>query len=284
MEFLDFLQNIKWSWGSEENPHSITLMQIILALLILFGARVIAWFTNRILLARFFKRRKIDIGRQYTLTRLVFYVIYIAGILTALQSLSIELSVLWAGSAALLVGIGLGLQETFKDFVSGLIILFEGTVEVGDIIQVDGLVAIVREIGFRTSQVETRDEISILIPNSKLVSENVINWSHLPSPTRFQIFVGVSYSSNVQLVEKLLLEAAIQHPSVLKNPKSYVEFKDFGNSSLDFILHYYSFEFFKSETIKSDIRFEIVKLFREHEIEIPFPQTDLWIRNPEDLN
>lgn len=280
MEFFEFLNRKIWSWGPD-GEHVITVSQLIIAVLILFAARLLAWFTNKVLLARFFKRKNVDIGRQYTLMRLVFYVVYVGGIFTALQYLDIQLSVLWAGSAALLVGIGLGLQETFKDFVSGLIILFEGTVAVGDIIQVDGLVAIVREIGFRTSLVETRDEISIIIPNSKLVSENVTNWSHLPSPARFQIFVGVSYNSNVQLVEKILLEAANNHPSILKEPLAFVEFKDFGNSSLDFILHYFSYDFFNSERVKSDIRFEIVKLFREHDIEIPFPQRDVWIRRDE---
>ncbi|MDF1866532.1 MAG: mechanosensitive ion channel [Saprospiraceae bacterium] len=262
---------------------TLTIRNILIAITILIIGWLLAWFINKVLLARFFQRKKIDIGRQFTLKRLVLYLVYTGAILTALQSLGISLSVLWAGSAAFLVGIGLGLQDTFKDFVSGLILLFEGTVEVGDIIQTEGLVAVVKSIGIRTSLVETRDEISIIIPNSQLVAEKVTNWSHLRTPSRFQVNVGVAYSSDVQLVEKLLLEAANKHPSILKKPIPFIEFKDFGNSSLDFTVHYFSNAFLQSEIIKSDLRFHINKVFREHEIEIPFPQRDLWVRNPKDL-
>ena len=200
-----------------------------------------------------------------------------------LELLGVRLSVLLAGSAALLVGIGLGLQDSFKDVVSGLIILGEGTIEVGDIVIVDNLVARVKKIGLRTSRVETRDEASIIIPNSRLVVNNVTNWSHNQEPTRFQVTVGVAYGSDVRLVEKLLLQVAAEHPAVLAEPKARVEFQAFGNSSLDFILHFFSNEYMGIEFVKSDIRYAINDVFRANQVTIPFPQRDLWVRNPEAL-
>jgi small-conductance mechanosensitive channel len=193
------------------------------------------------------------------------------------------LSWLIGGSAALLVGIGLGLQQTFNDLISGIIILIEGTVEVGDIVKIDESVAVVRKIGLRVSQIETRDNSTLIIPNSKLVVDNVNNLSHDIKPTRFQIDVGVGYNSDVRLVEKLLLQAANEHSRVSKKPKPRVQFRDFGNSSLDFTLHFHSQERMSVEFIKSDIRFNIIHLLRENKIEIPFPQQDLWLRNAESL-
>ncbi|MEM1123316.1 MAG: mechanosensitive ion channel domain-containing protein, partial [Bacteroidota bacterium] len=175
-------------------------------------------------------------------------------------------------------------QQTFNDLVSGLILLVEGSVEVGDIIQVDGLIGKVESINIRTSQIGTRDNVSILVPNSKLVGENAINWSHTATPARFQIRVGVSYSSNVDLVTNLLLQAANDHPKVLKNPAPHVQFIDFGSSSLDFDLHFFSREYMTIEMVKSDIRYTITRLFRDNHIEIPFPQRDLWLRNGEVLH
>ncbi|MEM0993681.1 MAG: mechanosensitive ion channel domain-containing protein [Bacteroidota bacterium] len=204
-------------------------------------------------------------------------------VLIALESIGIQLSVLWGGAAALMVGIGLGLQQTFNDVISGLILLVEGTIEVDDVVEVDGFVGKVKSIGLRTSKVETRNRISILVPNSKLVGENTINWTHNQHPIRFQVSVGVAYASDVELVTQLLLEAAHGHSSVLKEPEPMVQFLDFGNSSLDFILHFFSYEQMSIEIVKSDLRYRITRLFREHDVEIPFPQQDLWLRNAEVL-
>lgn len=255
------------------------ILQVVGAVLILLLARLLVWLVNQVILSRYFNRKKIDIGRRFTISRLVLYVLYTIGILLALETLGVQLSVLWAGSAALLVGVGLGLQQTFNDLVSGLIILSEGTVEVGDIVVVDGLVGKVQKIGLRTSMVETRDEFSIIIPNSKLVVDNVTNWSHNETPTRFQVQVGVAYASDPQQVKEILLEIAREHPQVLPQPKPKVEFNDFGDSSLNFNLHFWSYEFFRSEFVKSDIRFAVMEKFKQYDIEIPFPQRDLWLRN-----
>lgn len=260
------------------------ILQIFCAAMsILFGFQFIIWLLNDVILARYFRIKGIDLGRQYTVTRLVLYIGFIMGIVALLQVLGISFTLLIGGSAALLVGVGLGLQQTFNDLISGIIILVEGTVKVGDIVKVDGFVAKMRKIGLRVSEIETRDNSVLLIPNSKLVVENVNNWSHYVKPTRFQVTVGVSYTSDVRLVERLLLKAANEHTRVSKKPKPRVQFRDFGNSSLDFMLHFYSTQRMTVEFTKSDIRFNITRLFRENGIEIPFPQQDLWLRNPESL-
>lgn len=263
----------------------VPVLQIFCAAMsILYGFQFFIWLLNDVVLARYFRIKEIDMGRQYTVTRLVLYIGFVMGIVAILQVVGIELAWLIGGSAALLVGLGLGLQQTFNDLISGIIILIEGTVQVGDIVKVDGFVAKMRKIGLRVSEVETRDNSVLLIPNSKLVVENVNNWSHYIKPTRFQVDVGVSYTSDVRLVEKLLLQAANDHSRVSKKPKPKVQFRDFGNSSLDFTLHFYSTQRMNVEFTKSDIRFNITRLFRENNIEIPFPQQDLWLRNPESLH
>lgn len=254
----------------------------MVAVLVLLAGKFLIWLVNSVVLEKFFLRKKIDLGRQYALKQFLNYIIWVLVILTIMEIIGVG-SMLWASSAALLVGIGLGLQDTFKDLISGIVILIEGTVEVGDIVEVDGVVAKVNLIGLRTSHVETRDRVVILIPNSKLVIEKVVNWSHNDSPTRFSIKVGVAYGSNLQLVSELLLRAAASHPKTLQNPPPSFQFKNFGDSSLDFELYFFSEEFFRIEVVKSEIRLEIDRQFRENGVKIPFPQRDLWLRNPEAL-
>jgi len=259
-----------------------TLLLLLKAIFVIVIARVILSVLSK-LLTQFFKKRKVESGRSYAFLQFVKYIVYTAAVLEALNILGIEFTVIWGGAAALMVGIGLGLQQTFNDLISGLILLIEGTVEVGDIVEANGVVGTVMDIGIRTSKIKSRDGIALLIPNSKLVGDSSTNWSHTVQTTRFQIKVGVAYSSDVQLVTNILIESAKNHPKVLKTPEPRVQFRDFGNSSLDFDLHIYSDELLGIEFVKSDIRYKIMELFRKNEIEIPFPQQDLWLRNPETL-
>ncbi len=277
MDFKTFLE-----FTIDLGGHKITVAGILAAILILLAAKFLVWLVNSVLLAKFFLRKRIDFGRQYALKQFLSYIIWVLAILFILEIMGVG-SMLWASSAALLVGVGLGLQDTFKDLISGIVILIEGTIEVGDIVEVDGIVARVNLIGLRTSHVETRDRVVILIPNSKLVIEKVTNWSHNDSPTRFRIKVGVAYGSNLTLVSELLIRAVSSHPKVLDDPKPNFQFRDFGASSLDFEVFFFSEEFFRIELVKSEIRMEIDRLFRENNVQIPFPQRDLWLRNPESL-
>jgi small-conductance mechanosensitive channel len=260
----------------------LSLYHVLIALLIIVAARIMLWLIGRVL-HRYFKQKGVDRGRQYAIQQFIKYIIYTAATLMAMEAIGITFSLVWGGAAALLVGIGLGLQQTFNDLVSGLILLVEGSIEVDDVVEVDGLIGRVTMIGIRTSKVETRDSISILIPNSKLVGDNVTNWSHNGQPIRLKVTVGVAYSSDVDLVTSILLQAVDELEDVLKTPEPEVQFTDFGNSSLNFIVLFYSDRYMRAEFVKSSVRYNIIKLFRQNKIEIPFPQQDLWLRNAEVL-
>lgn len=263
---------------------SLDLIKLVYALLILFGARVGFLLTYRMILSRFYRRRKIDTGRRFAINRIVKYLIYFIAILMAMKATGIDFSLIWAGGAALLAGIALGMQNTFADLVGGIILLIEGSVEVGDVVIVDDMVGTIKTIGLRTSQIETLDHIMKIVPNSKLVSENVTNWSSGGQIARFQVDVGVAYASDITLVTNLLLQAAMEHRDVMQNPRPKVMFRSFGNSSLDFQLHFYSSEMLRIEFVKSEIRYRIIDLFREHHVEIPFPQREMWVRNADSLH
>jgi small-conductance mechanosensitive channel len=174
--------------------------------------------------------------------------------------------------------VGLGLQETFKDLFSGVILLFERRAEVGDVVEVDGLIGTVKRIGVRTSLVETRDNIVVIVPNSRLIVQHFVNWSHNDNKARFYIQVGVAYGSDTELVRQLLLDIARSNAEVIRHPAPFVRFVDFGNSSLDFQLHFWSHEFIRIEDVKSDMRFKIDQAFRENGVTIPFPQRDVWMK------
>jgi small-conductance mechanosensitive channel len=191
--------------------------------------------------------------------------------------MGVNVSLLLGASAALLVGIGFGLQDIFKDFISGILILFEGNFKVGDIIEYKTTLARVTSINLRTSRVITRDGNRILIPNSILVSNEIINWSIFNPSSRFMVEVGVAYGSDVELVKKLLLKCASDHSAVSQQKESVVFFDDFGNSSLVFKLMFWCNDTWDEIPIKSDIRFAIEKSFNDNNIRIPFPQRDLHV-------
>jgi len=263
---------------------SLTLANILAAIFIYIAAKFAIRVANNFVLKRIYNRRKIEAGRRYAIQAFIRYFIYATAFLLILQALGAKPTALLAGGAALLVGIGLALQQTFNDIISGVIILLDdSSVEVEDIVEVNGMIGRIKHITLRTTHLETRDRVIKVIPNSIITGESLINWSTTGSANRFQVFVGVSYNCDVNKVTELLLEAANTNIRILKSPKPNVQFKDFGSSSLDFVLHFYSDEFFEIEFVKSEVRYKILELFRENGIEIPFPQRDMWIRNMEDL-
>lgn len=259
--------------------YSLTIEKVASALLIILFIRLLELFLIKLILNPYFKKREIDQGRSFAIRAIVKYTLYLIGFLYLINFLVGSLSALTIGSASLLVGIGFGLQQTFNDFVSGIILLIDRGAVVGDIVVIDDIVGKVKKIGLRTSEVYTRDRISIIIPNSKLVSEKVTNWSHNDGPTRFHIDIGVSYNSDIDHVEKTLLACAFENSEVLKEPKPNVLLTNFGESSLDFRLNYFSDEFFYAEMLKSDLRKSIFKTFVSEKIEIPFPQRDVWFKS-----
>jgi small-conductance mechanosensitive channel len=272
-----------FSFTINNNDFTLRVSNVISAVLIILLARLIIWMTIRVFLTRIYANQEVDSGSQFAINQLFQYIIYFISLLIVLNVMGVNPTVLAGSAAALLLGVGLGLQQTFNDFFSGILLLFERSVEIGDVVEVGGLTGSVRRIGLRTSQVQTLNNLTVIVPNSKLVNNNVTNWSHTDYLGRFSVAVGVAYGSDTRQVEKLLLQVGKDHDKVMNFPSPFVRFNDFGNSSLDFELVFWSSELLPIENIKSDLRFAINDIFREHHIEIPFPQRDLWIKNPDDL-
>jgi small-conductance mechanosensitive channel len=221
----------------------------------------------------------IDKKRRMSIYLLVKYFIWIISLVLVLDAMGFKITIILAGSAALLVGIGLGFQHIFADLISGIFLLFEGTIKIGEIIEADGVVGRVIEINLRSSEVLTRDGVIIIIPNSKFVVEKVTNWSHNTDSVRFMVEVGVAYGTDVEKVFQYLEEVMLEHNLIEKEPVSFVRFSDFGESSLDFQMIFWTKETFRVESLKSDLRRGVSKKFAENRIEIPFPQRDLHIKS-----
>lgn len=251
--------------------------QLALSFIIMFLAKL-----TLIMGKRYFASRrefgKYDKGQALAYYQIAKYFVIVISFAFILEALGIKVTFLLAGSAALLVGVGLGLQQLFNDLVSGFIILTEHSIKIGDIIEIEGMAAKVRQIGLRTSKVENRSGIFMIIPNSKIVNENVTNWSHNKSTTRFSLTVGVAYGSDVDLVAKVLVDAANENEHVDKTLPSIPRFTDFGDSALIFELLFWTENRFRIEDVKSQLRFAINKKFIEHQIQIPFPQRDLHLK------
>ena len=250
---------------------------LVFILIIVFFIRIIVFLTDYLMELRI-RRKKIDRGRGRSLLQIVKYVIWIIGLTICFSSLGIKMTLVIASVSALLVGVGFGLQHIFNDFFSGIIILFDGSIEVDDVVELDNVVGRVLDIGLRVSKIITRDNFVIIVPNSELTGDKVINWTHNEQVTRFHVNVGVAYGSDVRLVEKILVKVAENHSQIEKIPASFVRFNDFGDSSLDFQLYFWTSNDFLVENIKSDLRFEIDDQFRMHDIRIPFPQRDVHLQ------
>lgn len=225
-----------------------------------------------------YKAPRIDIARKYAVYQIMRYFLIVLALVLALGALGVHVSVLLAGSAALLVGIGLGLQNLFNDFVSGIILLADGSVKVGDVIEVDGLVARVEQIHIRTTNVLTRDDKYIILPNSKLTSHQLINWTHNGAAARFEVSVGVEYGSDIDKVMDIMQRAAAAHPLVMAEPKPFVRLVEFGSSAIEFTVLFWTEEVFRVENTRSEIRIEISRAFSREGIVIPLPQRVIHTR------
>ena len=256
-----------------------TLAKFVEGILVIFIAQLLVWAIVHLILIKVYENREIDIGSQFAINQLVKYLIYTFAIISALSVMGINITILLGGAAALLVGIGLGLQQTFNDFISGIVLLFERTVSVGDVLEFDGTVGEVRKIGLRSSILHTRQNVSMVVPNHLLVNEKVVNWTHFDNNIRFSVEVGVAYGSDTELVKQLLIESVKEVEDVLAWPKPFVRFLNFGTSSLDFSLYFFSRQYIYIEDVKSNIRLKIDALFREHKITVPFPQREIRILN-----
>ena len=257
--------------------YKVTVGMLSTILIIIIFTKLLLWILRKILF-RHKNIKKYEEGNLHSLFQIIKYVVWIITILIILDTLGLELNVLFAGSAALLVGIGLGLQSTFKDFISGILLLFGGSIKVGDILEIDNDVVKIKKIGLRTSVAINRDDIIIILPNSLITTNKVINWSHQTKKTRFRIKIGVAYGSDVDLVISILKESAAEYLNNKDTSKINVQFLDFGSSSLNFMLLFYSKDIFRIETIKSEIRKVINRKFIKSKIIIPYPQIDLHVK------
>jgi small-conductance mechanosensitive channel len=257
-----------------------SIASLVSGLVILAVAVIVSRLFSKIIQHRIATRAHLGPGMGYTVARLTYYLILTLGVLFALnQAINLNLTSVAVFFTALSLGIGFGLQYLASDIASGFILLFERPIRVGDRVTIDKDEGDVRSINLRTTIVETNDRIAVIIPNSKLVRDRVINWSYGDPRARIPIPVGVAYGSDVQLVTDTLLLAAEGVENVLQNPEPKVQFLKFGESSLDFRLLVWSSQPRRHTQIASDINYRIDKLFRERNIEIPFPTTELrWRR------
>jgi small-conductance mechanosensitive channel len=261
----------------EINDYTITVYDLLSIILLFTLIQLLILGTNVVMKRALSRRREADQGKRYTMMKLIRYFLYTIGIVMSLQIVGVNITAVLVGSAALLVGIGLGLQDIFKDLVSGFIILFEGVIRVGHVIELDGMVARVMGIDIRTTKVVTRDGIYIIVPNSKITSQNLINWSLEKDITRFHIDVGVAYGSDTERVQEILIECAMNHRTALNDHPIRADFMKFGDSSLEFRLYFWAHRSWEIEIDRSDLRISIDKAFRENNIKIPFPQRELHI-------
>jgi small-conductance mechanosensitive channel len=268
----------------------LNFFDIFVILTIFFTSRILVNFSKIVIGRKFRKSANSDSSTEYVYVKIAKYFIYVFAIIFCLQILDIDVTLLLTGSAALLVGIGLGLQDVFKDVFAGFVLLFEGNLRVGDIVEItsgsknstkssSGIVAKIVKINVRTSQIQTREGNVLIIPNTRLTQEQVENWSHGSELTRFIINLTVEYGANTELIKRLLKQAALAHPKVKKSHPILVRLSNFGDSGLELELVFWADQSWDINNYKSEIRFEIDRLFREYDIKIPYPKRDILMNS-----
>lgn len=280
MDFLNYhIYDFTNDEGKVEAVIKVKYVLLVIAILIV-TTYALRWIKR--LLTR--KMPVEDAAKFTTVFSFARWLIYMIVFLILIDSIGIDVTAVFAASAALLIGIGLALQTLFQDIISGVFILVDQSVHVGDIIELEGKVGRVVEIKLRTTRAVTIDNKVLVIPNHLYLTNSLYNWTQNGTSTRETVDVGVAYGSDVQLVKKLLIEAAESCKLVFKQPAPSVIFNDFGESSLDFRVAFTVEDSFNSRIPKSEIRFAIDKLFRENNISIPFPQRDINIIQKPDQN
>lgn len=256
---------------------SVVYFLILVFLLFYLTAKIKKWIVYKVL-----AKSKIDLGVRIAVGTILRYVVLVIGFIIVLQTIGLDLSAVTVLAGALGVGIGFGLQNITNNFVSGIIILFERPIKVGDRIEVGEVSGDVISISMRSTTIVTNDNISIIVPNSDFISSKVINWSHNDRNIRFNINVGVSYNEDPEKIRKILLEVASENKGILERPEPDVLFHEYGDSALVFILRVWTGEYInRPDVLKSQLYYAAFKKFKENNIEIPFPQRDLHIKNEE---
>lgn len=246
---------------------------------LLIGLVVVTRTVSRVLKSKLLSATGLNRAVQDTTALIVNYSLIFLGTIVVLQVWGLDLSSLTVFASVLGVGIGLGLQGIAKEFVSGLVLIFERPIQVGDFVEVGGLMGTVEKISVRSTEIRTLDQISVILPNSRFLESEVINWSHYSPISRLKIPVGVAYGSDLEKVKQILITTAKNHREVLSMPSPQVFFTEFGESSLNFDLLVWISKPYKQFQIKSDLYFQIDTNFRKQGVEVPFPQRDLHFRS-----
>lgn len=284
-DFVDALVGGGFKVGSTQVVPGKILVGVLAFVLLFTFTR---WFKRKLELD-WLPMTSLESSVRLSLATIFGYVTFILAALIGLSAAGLDLTKLAIVAGALSVGIGFGLQNIFNNFVSGLILLFERPVRVGDYVKVGNTEGIVRSIRIRATELENYDHVSVIVPNSALISSEVENWNYRNSLGRIIIPIGVAYGTEPELVRTLLLQAAADHPQVIREGQRlavggpFVVFKDFGDSSLVFELRANIADIGSKLIIASDLRFAIHRACQERGIELPFPQRDVWVRNPEEI-
>jgi small-conductance mechanosensitive channel len=265
--------------GFTVGSKKITIGLVLAAVAILYGSFIMSWAVQTVFMEELLRRRQVELGVRMSMARLVHYVLVLVGFMIALSALGFDLKNITILGGALGIGIGFGLQTVVSNFVCGLILLFERPLKVGDVIELGTQMGRVKKLGLRSTVVQTFDKAEVVVPNTDLISNQVTNWTLADRQIRFTIPVGVAYGSDIALVMKSLTEFAEANPLVLKDPAPQVLFSALGASSLDFELRIWIEDFNDRRQVQSELLVEIDRRFRELNIEIPFPQSDLHLRS-----
>ena len=256
-------------------PVTLIYLAVLTVLLFVATAKLKTWIVERLLASS-----RVDIGVRHAIGTIIRYFVVTIGLIIILQTAGIDVSTLTVLFGALGIGIGFGLQNVTNNFVSGLILLFERPIKVGDRIEVGNVHGDVVNISPRATTIVTNDNIAIIVPNAEFISSKVVNWSYTNRNVRFNFPVGVAYHSDPEQVRTILLDVARAHPGVLTDPGPSVLFHEFGDSALQFMLRVWTREFSTVPgVLRSELYFAISRAFKEHGIEIPFPQRDLHIKS-----
>ena len=273
---LDFL-NLGFYFGPENKKVHITIGTFLLLIVTFILVGRLLKLSRKIVSKRLPEDDRNKFNSIFTFLK---YLIYILIVIAILNGSGVDVTVFLTASAALFVGLGFALQTLFQDVLSGIFIILDQTLHIGDIIEFDdGKIGRIFDIKLRTTRALTRDDKVIVIPNHKFLTEKVYNWTQNHKTTRESVTVGVAYGSDTSLVTDLLLKSLEGQANVLKSPKPFVLFEDFGDSALKFSVYFFTSNSFADPRIKSDLRYKIDKLFRENNVSIPFPQRDIHVYN-----
>jgi small-conductance mechanosensitive channel len=267
-------------WNAPLPGITLSLLQVFLLITMLVSVFWISSRTKRFLFNRYLVNSGLDRSLQYAIAQVISNLVLVIGIFVVLENTGIHLGALTVFAGAVGVGVGFGLQNIASNFISGLVILAERPITIGDRVEVAGIAGQVQQIRARSTVIVTNDNISMIVPNSKFIDSPVTNWTYGDPRVRFRVPIGVAYGSDVNKVREALIAAGRSSPHVLEEPPPSVFLNKFGESSIDFELVVWSAEMsHRPSRFKSDLNFAIEEKLREAGIEIPFPQRDLHVRS-----